>query len=93
MSNKVIKAIDAALKMLQLNKLCFAAEDDDSYYFTGCSDYGERICGEACCRVSKETLECTHCYHDDPRWNTPKVPIEIPKERSNVYIPYEETTP
>ena len=89
MSSNVIRAIDAALTMLKLNKLCFAAEDNEAYYFTGCGDNGERICGEAACRVDKKTFASEPCYHTSSYWNTQKKKVEIPKERKSVFI--EET--
>ena len=86
MMNTLISAIDAALSELRLNKICHAVEDEDAYYFTGCSDNGEGFTGGACVSVDKGTMLCQHCAHDDPCWNTPKRKIEIPKERSDVFM-------
>lgn len=89
-SDNLIKAIDAALDMLGLNRICRAVEDDKAYYFTGCGDNGERIRGCACCCVEKGTLKCRPCYYDDPCWNTPKTIVEIPEERKSVFIEPED---
>ncbi len=82
----LIKAIDIALKTLELNKLCRAVEDDEAYYFTGCGDNGEPIFGCACCQVEKKSLRCTVFYHDDPDWETPKTAVSIPHSRKSVNI-------
>lgn len=90
-SSKVSQALDIALKKLGLNKVCFAKEDEGGYYFTGCCDDGARIRGNACCRVDKITMECEMCFHTDKRLNTPKTDIVFPKDREDVFIPFEET--
>ena len=86
----VISAIDAALEFLNADKLCYAAEDDEAYYFTACGDDGKPLYAPSCCRVSKMTLSVSMCYHDDPAWKTPKKEITFPKERMSHYIPAEK---
>ena len=86
MYDELENAIDKALEMLGLNKICKAVEDSKAYYFTGCGDNGETIFGCATCKVEKRTLACSACYHDDPCWSTPKTSIKFPKTRQGVFI-------
>ena len=91
MSNKnVVKAIEAGLDLLKVNKICYLSEDEDAYYMTGCGDDGEMIVGAACCKVDKRTGIAEHCYYDDPAWETPKVAVEVPDERKSVFVELKE---
>ena len=84
--DKLKNVIDIALKMLQVNKVCTVQEDNGFFYVTGCGDNGEVIRGEACVKINKNTMECEHCYHDDPCWKTPKKKIMLPNGWENVFI-------
>lgn len=86
MSGKsIIKAIDAGLELLNVNKICYLAEDNEAYYMTGCGDHGEVLVSAAGCKVDKKTGLAQHCYYDDPAWKTPKKAVEVPKERNDAF--------
>lgn len=84
------KAIDKALQTLGLNKLCYAVEDTEAYYFTGCGDNGDPIFGGGSCKVFKGSFNSEFCYHDDPCWETPKTKVQIPDDRKEVFIEQKE---
>ena len=84
------RAIDIALEFLGATKLCYAAGDKDAYYLTACSDDGEPINAECCCRVDKKTGEARICRHDDPCWDGEIEELPFPDERKDCYIPFEK---
>lgn len=89
MLSKLTVAIDAALKKVHLNKFCYLAEDDQSYYITGCADNGDVIYGGASCKVDKETLECSFCSIYDPNMKKPKRKLKPPADRMDIFMPLE----